>query len=232
MISTHAKWPSVVTACLFLCLVLGVLCLDIAFVATNENMMTAGFERYAAPWRSGVEAGEYPALAKAVAGYLGGRQPSAQVTVHKFGVAQDAFNETELLHLIDVKNILQALKIAGLALIELFVLGACVLYAKGAETSLKDALRALKSLALCLLGAIAALLVWCLNDFDAAFVAMHELLFTNDLWLLNPYTDLLLQMMPTDLFVWYAQILLLHFVLWAVLWSLLIFVLYKKEQPV
>ena len=36
--------------------------------------------------------------------------------------------------------------------------------------------------------------------FDAAFRALHELLFTNDLWLLDPETDLLLRMMPLTLF--------------------------------
>jgi len=36
--------------------------------------------------------------------------------------------------------------------------------------------------------------------FEALFVGMHRVLFTNDLWLLNPETDVLIRMMPRTLF--------------------------------
>lgn len=36
--------------------------------------------------------------------------------------------------------------------------------------------------------------------FEALFVGMHRVLFTNDLWLLNPETDVLIRMMPQTLF--------------------------------
>ena len=38
------------------------------------------------------------------------------------------------------------------------------------------------------------------QGFEALFVRMHEVLFTNDLWLLNPQTDILIRMMPQLLF--------------------------------
>ena len=38
------------------------------------------------------------------------------------------------------------------------------------------------------------------QGFEALFIRMHELLFTNDLWLLNPQTDILIRMMPQLLF--------------------------------
>ena len=36
--------------------------------------------------------------------------------------------------------------------------------------------------------------------FERLFVLMHKMLFTNDLWLLNPSTDILIRMMPQPLF--------------------------------
>ena len=44
------------------------------------------------------------------------------------------------------------------------------------------------------------LLVWALIDFDGLFTAFHRLAFTNDGWLLDPRTDLLIRLMPTDFF--------------------------------
>lgn len=59
--------------------------------------------------------------------------------------------------------------------------------------------------ALCGLGvliavALGALLALNSAGFTALFIRMHELIFTNDLWLLNPETDVLIRMMPQPLF--------------------------------
>ena len=57
--------------------------------------------------------------------------------------------------------------------------------------------------------------LWAAMDFDAAFVFFHEMLFTNDLWLLNPATDLLIRICPSSMFMAMGgRILLLGFV-WA-----------------
>ncbi|MBN2285956.1 MAG: TIGR01906 family membrane protein [Tissierellales bacterium] len=38
-------------------------------------------------------------------------------------------------------------------------------------------------------------------DFDKAFVIFHKLLFTNDLWILDPTEDIMIQMLPIDFFM-------------------------------
>jgi integral membrane protein (TIGR01906 family) len=57
-----------------------------------------------------------------------------------------------------------------------------------------------------------ALLVWGLIDFDGLFTAFHRIAFTNDGWLLDPRTDLLIRLMPTELFVRLA----VRILIWAV----------------
>ena len=37
-------------------------------------------------------------------------------------------------------------------------------------------------------------------NFEGAFIALHKVLFTNDLWLLDPRTDLLICLMPERMF--------------------------------
>ena len=53
------------------------------------------------------------------------------------------------------------------------------------------------------------LLIWGLIDFDGLFTAFHRIAFTNDGWLLDPRTDLLIRLMPTELFVRLAVRILL-----------------------
>ena len=50
-----------------------------------------------------------------------------------------------------------------------------------------------------------ALLVWGLVDFNSLFYTFHMIAFKNDLWLLDPRQDLLLQLMPSDFFLSYGQ---------------------------
>ena len=47
--------------------------------------------------------------------------------------------------------------------------------------------------------------IWAAIDFTAAFNGMHTLLFRNDLWLLNPGTDLMIRMLPEAFFVSVAK---------------------------
>ena len=48
--------------------------------------------------------------------------------------------------------------------------------------------------------AACVLLIWGLIDFDGLFTVFHRVAFTNEGWLLNPKTDLLIRLMPTALF--------------------------------
>ena len=47
----------------------------------------------------------------------------------------------------------------------------------------------------------AGLALWAAFDFDRFFTLFHRIAFTNDLWLLNPRTDLLIRLMPESLFI-------------------------------
>ncbi len=55
---------------------------------------------------------------------------------------------------------------------------------------------------LCAASVIAtALTAWAWADFDGFFTAFHRAAFTNDGWLLDPRTDLLIRLMPTEFFI-------------------------------
>ena len=52
---------------------------------------------------------------------------------------------------------------------------------------------------------IAAIILFAVIDFNRIFTWLHQLLFTNDLWLLNPHTDLLIALMPEGMFMHLSQ---------------------------
>ena len=69
---------------------------------------------------------------------------------------------------------------------------------------------------------LAALALWGIFDFDSLFTAFHRLLFTNELWLLNPETDLLIRICPESMFaamaalIGGAEVLFIGFCIWMV----------------
>lgn len=80
-------------------------------------------------------------------------------------------------------------------------------------------------------------LCWALLDFNSLFVLMHRLLFTNDLWLMDPQTDLIISLMPQAFFTAMAGKLLRRLALMLlrialVIQMLLILIFKKSGQPI
>ncbi|MGO1372277.1 MAG: lipoprotein intramolecular transacylase Lit, partial [Senegalia sp. (in: firmicutes)] len=69
-------------------------------------------------------------------------------------------------------------------------------------------------------------------DFNKYFTIFHEILFTNDLWLLNPKTDILIQMLPLDFFYSISIRILTYFILQLIIIFLLGFILREKEKSI
>ena len=58
-----------------------------------------------------------------------------------------------------------------------------------------------------ILATVTVLIILACVDFNSLFVLFHRIAFTNDLWLLNPQTDLLIRLMPIEFFISYAAII-------------------------
>ena len=61
--------------------------------------------------------------------------------------------------------------------------------------------------AVMLVAAVTIVIILACVDFSSLFVLFHKLAFTNDLWLLDPQTDLLIRLMPLEFFISYAAII-------------------------
>jgi len=59
-----------------------------------------------------------------------------------------------------------------------------------------------------LLGSVGGLALWAAIDFTSAFTFFHHIFFRNDLWQLDPRTDMLIRIMPQQFFVEMGMILL------------------------
>ena len=114
-----------------------------------------------------------------------------------FGSMQPPFNERELTHLYDCRRLLSPTQ-PGM-LYAVLLLAAALLIFAGRRLRPEVVGSAWLASALVLLP-IVMLGIWAAIDFGSAFNFFHRILFTNDLWLLNPETDLLIRICPSSMF--------------------------------
>ena len=186
---------------------LSLLCSIAASCVTNENLMEQGFLSYSQTAHLNVSPTRYEDYAKAICDYLDGKTPVTQIANPETGETEPAFSDKENLHMADVKGIVNLLKIVRWAGGGIVIGALLVLYLKSKDNKaqfLSDAVRGFALSALFLLLIATFLAIWGAVNFDGLFVTFHKLSFSNDLWILDPNTDLLVALMPLPFFIWYA----------------------------
>ncbi|MBQ9009298.1 MAG: DUF1461 domain-containing protein [Clostridia bacterium] len=145
--------------------------------------------------------------AEAVTAYIGMKEEEQRrfaetVTAYMRGKSETLppqLNEKEQVHFGDVRQLIQLAGrvssiLLGLAAL-LTVFGAWLAEHPGTKTGRALAIGAALGLAV-LVGSG----LWVATHFETAFIGMHRLIFPNNLWLMNPETDICIRMMPTELF--------------------------------
>ena len=146
--------------------------------------------------------------------YMEGSAQSIDLTVTVNGERVSMFNDRERAHMVDVLVLYQNWRTVSYVCFGLLALLIVLLRKRPGEIA-RAFLNASKVFVLML----AAIAVWVLFDFSSFWTAFHHLFFTNDLWLLDPATSRMINMMPQQLFY---DIVLFVVAVFLVLWAALI----------
>ncbi len=132
--------------------------------------------------------------------YLQGKRDDVKTKITVAGWVCEAFNERESQHMVDVKGLYQfALTLRMVSLVCL-VVSLIVLWRQKKQEMWMMLAAAYGKCAIGFLGFVAMLGIWAFCDFTGLWESFHRLFFRNDLWLLNPHTDLMINMFPEDFF--------------------------------
>lgn len=169
-------------------------------IAGDRNILAAEMRRYSPPSYSGLPDEEYPGMGGMIADYLTGRQDAFQYYfTDTDGSAVACFAPHEESHMEDCRQLI------GLAGTLRWILCGAAAVLIGTGLMLRKYRRSFSAGMLAAFGFSAAIglgcLVWGLISFDSLFTAFHRLLFTNDGWLLDSRTDMLIRLMPTSFFI-------------------------------
>ena len=165
-------------------------------IAGNGGLLAAEMLREAPPEATGLPAEDYPGVGAMAAEYLTGKREAFQyVPAGGTGV----FQAHEAAHMADVRGLIRLdTAVCIISLGAAAALAAFGLWRRGGRAGfLRGALWGLRGI-LCAAGALGA---WALINFDGFFITFHRVAFTNEGWLLNPRTDLLIRLMPESFFI-------------------------------
>lgn len=193
----------------WLCFALYFITSAVLEIGTNETLYYELQARAGLPESAGISAEALEKLDVHLASCLRGREDwnvewlnpeGGPLRVVVDGVEQDAFNAREIQHMEDCQRLFDLLRTLRLSL----ALAALILISMVLGWKEKPARRVgiapMWIASLILIVPLAIFGVWAAIDFNSAFNFFHRLLFTNDLWLLNPETDLLIRICPSSMF--------------------------------
>lgn len=192
---------------------------DIEANTFNKNFYLQSYERYNVVEVTDKGIDKLDHITRDLHGYLKGE--SDEEALKPF------FNEREIKHLEDVKVLFKygfGLKKLSFAL-SLF--GIIIFFIYGEVEKLGQGLFYGTFI---WWGLILLLFLLSTMDFNKYFTYFHLIFFDNDLWLLDPNTDLLIQMLPEEFFISIFRIIVLFFMAILAIIQLTGFILMKKGK--
>ena len=173
---------------------------NVRIVINAPALYSYGFDRYDIPASTGIERDELLSAAAQIRAYFKNDEDLLDVRVFQRGIRRSIYNEREVLHMKDVKGLVNGVYRVQLAsggfLIAVALAGFAV-YGRRFSADLAG-LASLGGFATLALAALVGL--GSLVGFDRLFLAFHLVSFSNDLWQLDPSTDMLIAMFPQGFF--------------------------------
>jgi len=148
--------------------------------------------------------------------YLIDQRETLDMTTLINGQEEEVFGEREKAHMVDVKNLfLKGKQLRDISLVSLVLI--LVYFSRTKKDMLIGWFNQLVRffiVSFVLIGVFGGIIA---TDFNKYFTLFHELFFTNDLWLLDPETDILINMVPEIFFFQTVMLIILLFVVSIVL---------------
>ena len=160
--------------------------------------------------------------------YLKDYRDNIDVQVKVHGKMREVFDQREKDHMVDVKNLYQdAMTLRNISLIVIVILLLMIAYDNKKEV--KEVLTyTYKRVFIVFMFFLAALVLYAVSDFTTFWTQFHTIFFSNDLWLLDPSTSIMINMFPEPFFYTLVFLIALLFFLLLLL-SLVYSIHYQKK---
>jgi len=169
------------------------------FIAFNMSNYKSSFQKYNISTKTGIDKENLEYVVKDLLSYLRDEKDVLDTVTVVKGEERVVYGERERLHMVDVKELfvkgwtIRNISITILGLLVLFVIVKDQLW----KRDLSKSLFYTGIGNILLIGIFLTLLYF---DFNKYFTYFHQIFFNNDLWILDPKTEILIQMVPEGFF--------------------------------
>lgn len=188
------------TAAASIFLIIALLIVSIEMFALNPGFFESEYLKLETAQSIGISEDDLTAVTHKLINYTTDADSNLDIQADIGGDMQEVFGQREKEHMVDVK----ALYLGARNVRTYCLIGAAVLIIVAFLIAKGQALKTLCKAFLYVSGAfilfIGALGIYAAVDFTSFWVSFHHLFFSNDLWLLDPATDVLIMMVPEQFF--------------------------------
>jgi integral membrane protein (TIGR01906 family) len=158
-----------------------------------------GFDKYQISQATGIDRLELEKVAQHLIDYFNLKVNTAQIVVGKRDGESNLFNERELVHLEDVKSLIQLdYWVQRGALLLLIICVLVLLF--GLRVGWRMVVKGLLWGSLVTVGLMSAIALWAFFGFERFFILFHLVSFSNEYWILDPAKDYLIRLFPEGFF--------------------------------
>ena len=192
---------NILQALFIICVPLLLITTNVRIVLNSATMYDYGFNKYKIEKYTGIEFEQLQAAGQQIRDYFNNdlEQITINISLHGDNIP-NLFNEREILHMYDVKNLVK--------MVYMVQLYSAILLSAGCVFMLFNSFTNRRILALKYIGRggvfsfslVIAVSVLAIIGFDRLFLFFHLVSFSNDLWVLDPRHDYLIAMFPQGFF--------------------------------
>jgi len=191
------KFSKIFTKLLFtLSLAAFILSATVCTAINSHWLYQYGFEKYQVSESTGLTPAELENTARRLIDYFNSDEEFIRLTATKNGQTFTLFNQRELIHLKDVKDLVwldyRVLVISGLYVLSYALLG----FFLNRPRQLRFLAGGILGGSILTLGLMAAMGLGAIFSFEQLFILFHVISFANDFWQLNPAQDYLIMLFP------------------------------------
>jgi len=209
------------------------LCISLEIITFSDWVYEYNWTRNQISQNTGLKIDQLNEVSDQIKGYFKDDQEKLEILLQQPGrQVFSLFNQKEIDHMIDVKNLIQAtLLFERIGLVLLLVFFIFFLFREGSNIFYENFKRIILGSFLIWSILLFLIIFGMIVDFNYTFTLFHKIMFTNDLWILDPNNDFLIMIFPQRFFLEISAAIIILFLLINLIIYFLIFSFWKFFTP-
>lgn len=174
---------------------------NVRLVADSPYLYSYGFQKYGIESVTGIEMGQLELAGEKIRDYFSNDQDYLVIDIERHGQKiKNLYNQREILHMKDVKNLIQLIYSIQIWSLLLFITLILIGFLSIRLRKFSNVIDPISWGGGLTLGIAAVVGILSLFGFQRLFLFFHLVSFDNDLWILDPTRDYLIMMFPQGFF--------------------------------